>query len=110
VTLAAQDPYAHPPVVGRAVRTVYTACRVPAACLYHVRPSADDGLRRVDGTCRPMASGDPHVPPSVWGDHGDAAERHLDHQSFHRRRTSFWDDASSWVEGLCRGSYQPVTP
>jgi hypothetical protein len=43
-TLAAQDLYAQPPVVGRAVRTVHTACRVPAACSSHVRPSASQRL------------------------------------------------------------------
>jgi hypothetical protein len=46
VTLAAQDPYAQPLVVGRAVRAVHTACGVPATCSYRVWPSADDGLRR----------------------------------------------------------------
>jgi hypothetical protein len=59
--------------VGRAVRAIHTTCRITAACLSRVRPPADDGLRRVDDTYRPVASEDPHVPPSLWGDHGDAA-------------------------------------
>jgi hypothetical protein len=88
-TLAAQDLYAQPSVVGRAVRTVHTACRVPTVCSYRVRPSVDDGLRHVDGTCRPVASVDPHVPPFVWGDHGDAARRCHDPRSSHRRCTGF---------------------
>jgi hypothetical protein len=89
---------------------VHMACRVPAACSSRVRPSVDDGLRCADGTCRPVASGDPHVPPSVWGDHGDAAGHHHDPRSFHRQCTSFWDGVSNQVERLHRGCYWPVTP
>jgi hypothetical protein len=89
MTLTAQDPYTQPPVVGRAVRAIHTMCQVPAACSYRVWPSADDGLRRVDDTYRPVASGDPHIPPSVWGDHGDTAGRRHDPRSSHRRRTGF---------------------
>jgi hypothetical protein len=88
-TLAAQDPYAQPPVMGRAIHAIHTACRVPAACSYCVRSFADDGLCRVDDTCRPVASGDPHVPPSTWGDHGDAAGRCHGPRSSHRWCTSF---------------------
>jgi hypothetical protein len=109
-TLAAQDPYAQPPIVGRAVCDVHAACRVPAACSYRVRPSTDDGLHRIDGTCRPVVSGDPHVPPSVWRDHGDAAGRRHDPQSSHRRCAGFWDSVSNRVEGLHRGYYRPATP
>jgi hypothetical protein len=98
------------PIMGRAVHTVHTACRVSTACSYCVRSSADDGLRRVDNTCRPVVSGDPHVPPSVWGDHSDAAGRCHDPRSSHRQRTGFWDGVSSRVEGLRRGCYQPTTP
>jgi hypothetical protein len=96
--------------MGRAVRAVHTACRVPAACLSRVRPSTDDGLRRVDGTCRPVTSGDPHIPPFVWGDHSDAAEHRHDRQSSHRWCIGFWDGVSSWVEGLHHSCYWPVTP
>jgi hypothetical protein len=53
---------------------------------------------------------DPHVPPSVWGDHGDAAGRRHDPWSSHQRCTGFWDGVSSWVEGLCRGCYRLATP
>jgi hypothetical protein len=109
-TLAAQDPYAQLPVVGRAVRAIHTTCRVPAACSSRAQPSADDGLHRVDDTCRLVASGDPHIPPSVWGDHGDAAGCRHDPWSSHRWLTGFWDSVSSWVEGLRRGCYRPITP
>jgi hypothetical protein len=48
------------------------ACGVPIACSATHRRSADDGLHHIDDTCVSMVSEDPHVPPSVWGDHGDA--------------------------------------
>jgi hypothetical protein len=110
VTLAAQDPYTHHLIVGRAVHAVHTACWVLAACSSRVRPSANDGLRRVDGTCRPVASEDPHVPPYMWGDHCDAAGHRHDPRSSHPWRTGFYDGVSSRVEGLHRSCYRPATP
>jgi hypothetical protein len=64
-TVATQDPHAQPPDVGRAVCAVHTACGIPAPCSPRVPRSADDGLRRVDGTCGLVAHGDPHVPAPV---------------------------------------------
>jgi hypothetical protein len=61
-----QDPHTHPSNVGRAVQTIHMMCGVPTTCAAHHRCSADDELRRVDGTYGPVASGDSHVPPSVW--------------------------------------------
>jgi hypothetical protein len=60
---AAQNPYAQSPDVGRAVRAIHTACGVSAACSARHQRSIDDGLRRVDGTCGPVASEDSHVLP-----------------------------------------------
>jgi hypothetical protein len=70
-TVPTQDLHAQPPDVGWAICAVHTPCGVPAACSPRHRWSADDGLRRIDDTCGLVASGDPHVPPSVWGDHGE---------------------------------------
>jgi hypothetical protein len=73
----AQDPHAQPSNMGRAVHIVHTSCGVLAACLAHQPRSAADGRRHVDGTRGPVASGDPHVPPFIWRDHGDdAGHRH----------------------------------
>jgi hypothetical protein len=52
--------------------------RVPATCTARHWRSAVDGLRRDDNTCGPVASGDPHVPPSMWLDHDDASGHHHD--------------------------------
>jgi hypothetical protein len=106
----AQDPHAQPPDMGRAVHAIHTPCGVPAACSPHHRWSADDGLHRVDDTCGPVASGDPHIPPSVCGDHSGTAGHRHDPWSSHRRHVNFWDDVSKRVEGLRRGCYRPSTP
>jgi hypothetical protein len=107
---AAQDPLAQPPDMGRAVHTVHTACGVPIACSATHRRSANDGLHHIDGTCVSMVSEDPHVPPSVWGDHGDAVGHRHDPWSSHRRHAGLWDDVSRRVEGLRWGGYRPTTP
>jgi hypothetical protein len=49
------------------------SCEVPTACSARHPRSVVDGRRRVDGARGPVASVDPHIPPSVWQDHGDAA-------------------------------------
>jgi hypothetical protein len=110
MTVPTQDPHAQPPDVGRAVRAIRMPCEVPVACSPHHQWSADDGLHPIDGTCRPVASGDPHVSPSVWQDHGDTAGRRHEPWSSHRQQSSLWDGDSRRMEGLCRGCYRPVTP
>jgi hypothetical protein len=75
VTIPAQDPHTQPLDVGLVVCTVRTSCGVPATCSPHHQRFDDDGLRRVDDTCGPVVFRDPHVPPSMWGDHGDAVGR-----------------------------------
>jgi hypothetical protein len=100
---AAQDPHAQPPPnVGRAVRVDHMLCGVSAACSAHQPRAAADGCCHVDGTCGPVASGDPHVPPSVWRDHGDVAGHRHDSLSSHRRYSCLWDGVSCRVEGLRR--------
>jgi hypothetical protein len=97
---AAEDPNTQPPDVGRAVRAVHMSCGVPTACLAHQSRSAIDGHRRVDDTHGPVVSGDPHVPPSIWRDHDDAAGRRHDPWSSHRWHSYLWDGVSYRVEGL----------
>jgi hypothetical protein len=76
--VAAQDPHAQPPDVGRVVRVIHTTCGVPVACSTTHRWSADDGLCCVDDTYGPVVSGGHHVPPSMWENHSDAAGRRHD--------------------------------
>jgi hypothetical protein len=96
--------------MGPVIRDIHMTCRVPTACSPHHRRSADDGLRCVDSTYGPVASGDPHVPPSVWGDHSDVVGRCHDPWSSNRRHAGFWDGVSRRVEGLHRDCYQHATP
>jgi hypothetical protein len=90
--------------VGRAVRAVHTSCRVPPASSSRHRRSAVDGLRGVDSTSGPLASGDPHVPPCVWRDHGDALGRHHDPRSSHRWHSDLWADVSRGWRDVVRAA------
>jgi hypothetical protein len=87
---ATQDMPAQPPNLGWLVGAVHTSCRVPAACSALYPRSAADGLHRVDDTCGPMVSRDPHIPPFVWQDHGDTVGRRHDRWSSHRRNSYLW--------------------
>jgi hypothetical protein len=70
----------------------------------------DDGICLVDSSCGPVMSGDPHIPPSMWRDHGDAARHHHDPWSSHRWHSGLWTGVSRQVEGLRWGSYRHLTP
>jgi hypothetical protein len=107
---ASQDPHAQPLALGRAVRAVHTSCRVLAAGSARQPRFAIDGRRRIDDTHGPVVSRDPHVPPSIWRDHGDAAGRRHDPWSSHRRHSCVWDGVFCRVEGLHRTGCWPSTP
>jgi hypothetical protein len=96
--------------MGREARIIHTVCGLPVACSPLHWQSADDGLYHVDGTCGPVVSKDPHIPPSMWGDHSDTAGHHHDPWSSHQWHAGFRDGDSRQVEGLCRDCYQHATP
>jgi hypothetical protein len=57
-----------------------------------------------------VASEDPHIPLSVWRDHGDAVGCRHDPWSSHRRHSYLWDGVSYQVEGLRQTSNWPSAP
>jgi hypothetical protein len=57
------------------------SCEVPTTCSARHPWSATDGRCRVDVARGLVKSGDPHVPPSIWQDHGDVAG-HLSYPIF----------------------------
>jgi hypothetical protein len=96
--------------MGWALRAIHTACGVPTTCSAHHRRSTIYGLCCIDGTCGPVASGDPHVPTFMWQDHGDASGYRHDPWSSHRRHSDLWPSVSRRVERVRRGCYRHSTP